>query len=166
MASWLWANPDKCFFFFRFLSQDQHLFNCWKANRGLKLSRYLWTPENNHLHCYSLSYIYTARFFFLLSMYNFRVISHTIINLSGTNPSPHSRVNFFFPWAKNFQLSDHTCTRMSKARGDKWITALSVDTGKSSSGDRAINIGSASCWCCGGNSCVHSSQRTVRGYNT
>ncbi len=42
--------------FIRFLSQDQPLFHCWKANRGLKLSRDLQTPENDHLHIYGLWY--------------------------------------------------------------------------------------------------------------
>ncbi len=40
--------------FFSFLSEDQPLFHCWKANRGLKLSRNSGAPENDHLHIYSL----------------------------------------------------------------------------------------------------------------
>jgi hypothetical protein len=39
---------------FSFLFQNLPLFHCWKADRGLKLSRHLQTAENNHLHIYSL----------------------------------------------------------------------------------------------------------------
>jgi hypothetical protein len=41
---------------FSFLSQDQRLFPCSKANRGLELSCNSRTPENDHIHIYSLSW--------------------------------------------------------------------------------------------------------------
>ncbi len=33
------------------------MFQCWKANQGLKLSRNSWTPENAHLHICSLWFL-------------------------------------------------------------------------------------------------------------
>ncbi len=39
---------------FRFLFQNWSLFYCWKASQGLKLWRNSRTPENDHLHVYSL----------------------------------------------------------------------------------------------------------------
>jgi hypothetical protein len=40
--------------FFSFFFQDKPLFHCWKANRGLKWSRYSWSPINDPFHIYSL----------------------------------------------------------------------------------------------------------------
>ncbi len=52
MAFWHRARSDECFF--SFLIQDPPLFHCWEADRGSRLSRNSCTPENNHLHIYSL----------------------------------------------------------------------------------------------------------------
>jgi hypothetical protein len=32
------------------------MFHCWKANRGLKLSRNAWEPEKHNSHIHDLSY--------------------------------------------------------------------------------------------------------------
>ncbi len=44
--------------FSSFLFHDEPLFYCSKANRGLKLSRYSRTPENDHVYIYSLWFFY------------------------------------------------------------------------------------------------------------
>jgi hypothetical protein len=93
MASRHRALADQCFF--SFLFQDLPMFHCGDANRGLKSSRNLRTPGNDHVHIYSLWFMVTSGTSFGVHNHAvFAVLVHSLLliyglhtfNFSGLSP--------------------------------------------------------------------------------
>ncbi len=53
MTFWHQTHSGECFFQLSIRGLTL-FFHCWKSNRGLRLSGNIRTPENDHLHIYSL----------------------------------------------------------------------------------------------------------------